>query len=183
MHTRIHAHHLCLHLLSTARAHPEACHLASARRWFSFYLSHLLQVSYHSQVTNLEPTNLRTAQSNQTLPREPNLTPCLVPSTEPRRPHQLSRGLCVCLLQPPPWTHMGCCLSLHHFCEGSSCFWCSYRPYQHSKWVSKQRGGELVGNTEEGSSGVSHWEVQRRKVTGPERWLSQWSDCPENSRL
>lgn len=142
-HTHTHTHTIYICIYWAQRAHPEACHLASAR-WFSLYLTHLLQVSYHSQVTNLEPTNIKNSPVKSDTSKEPNWTPCLVPSTEPRRPHQAFVSACCSHHLEHTWD---CYPSLHCLCEGSSCFWCSYRPYQHSKWVSKQRGGELVGNT------------------------------------
>lgn len=126
--THAHAHHLYLHLLST-KGTPRS--LSSSFCQMILSLPDTSPPGFLPQSGDqLRTNNIKNSPVKSDTSREPNWTPCLVPSTEPRRPHQAFVSACCSHHLEHTWD---CYPSLHCLCEGSSCFWCSYRPCQHSK--------------------------------------------------
>lgn len=151
VHTHTHTIYICIYWAQ--RAHPEACHLASAR-WFSLYLSHLLQVSYHSQVTKLEPTTLKTAQSNQTLPGNPTGLPAWFPA-QSLGVH--IRPLCLPAAVTTLNTHGTAIPPFTASARAAPASGAAIDPAStQNEWGSKGVGSWWE-TQEEGSSGVTHW--------------------------
>lgn len=170
-HTHTHTIYICIYWAQ--RAHPEACHLASAR-WFSLYLSHLLQVSYHSQVTKLEPTTLKTAQSNQTLPGNPTGLPAWFPA-QSLGVH--IRPLCLPAAVTTLNTHGTASPPFTASARAAPVSGAAIGPAStQNEWASKGVGSWWE-TQEEGSSGVTHWggakkrSNRTREVTQSVTWL------------